>query len=78
MTGWNMPPGCNPIDVDRAMGELTHCCMCHREVYIEDCTETADGEFICNKQACQDPDYLYDRKKDEEMERKWEEKDENV
>jgi hypothetical protein len=67
MTGWNMPDGCTPLDVDRAMGCLTRCVSCGKEIYAgEDLNE--DEEQICK--SC-DGDDAYDRMRDEKMEREY-------
>jgi hypothetical protein len=70
MTGWNMPDGCTPLDVDRAMGCLTRCADCGKEFYVnEDLPE--DEEQFCG--SC-DSDDAYDRMRDEKMEKEWEQK----
>jgi hypothetical protein len=68
MTGWNLPPGCTPADIDRAAGALVRCSVCGRE--FEPSAEQEEAfeeteEWVCNRQMCQDPDYLHDLKRDE-------------
>jgi hypothetical protein len=67
MTGWNLPPGCTPLDVDRAMGCLTRCASCGKEIYANEDLEGVE-EYICS--SC-DGDDAYDRMRDEKMEREY-------
>jgi len=53
---WNLPPGCTPRDIDRAMGELCECAVCGREAYAD----TIDSDGLCRTcqraQAMEDED----------------------
>jgi hypothetical protein len=64
MTGWNLPDGCTDRDIELAMGCLTRCASCGKEIYAgEDLNE--DEEQICS--SC-DGDDAYDRMRDEVLE----------
>jgi hypothetical protein len=47
MTGWNLPPGCTPRDIDRAMGAYSRCEECGREMEVDEDNE----EQICARCA---------------------------
>jgi DNA-directed RNA polymerase subunit RPC12/RpoP len=70
MTGWNLPDGCTDRDIELAMGCLTRCASCGKEVRHNEDLEGID-EYICS--SC-DGDAAYDRMRDEKMEKEWEQK----
>lgn len=57
----NLPPGCTPRDIDRAMGELARCVGCRKEYYHDQLDE--DG--LCP--WCRSVDQRLDQQRDDRM-----------